>query len=360
MVSVQPSPLMPRPKARTRQKKTNILRTFLLPAGMVVGVMTLGFLSLPSILAKDLQVAKASAVPADTLGSRVFPVTVDPTTKTITQNAQVDKLLSTRPTSLAASSGLGNKVFEWIAVQISSLKAYQFVAGAAGFNSLFVTIHPGDRQEQVATAFGTTLGWTPAQELAYTAAVKKINPLLPEGTVVPGTYFLNVTSPQDVASLLNDRFQKDIVGRYSTTTQSRVPLKDALTIASLLDRESGSWDDMRLISGIIWNRLFIGMKLQIDATLQYAEANGTKGSGGWWPLVEPKDKYIKSAYNTYQHAGLPPTPIASPSLAAVLAALNPKKTDCIFYFHDSNSQFHCSKDYATHVALLKQYYGQGK
>jgi UPF0755 protein len=58
--------------------------------------------------------------------------------------------------------------------------------------------------------------------------------------------------------------------------------------------------------------------------------------------------------------GLPPTPIANPSVAAVLAALNPTKTDCLFYFHDRKGDFHCSETYEGHVAALKKYYGQGR
>jgi UPF0755 protein len=177
---------------------------------------------------------------------------------------------------------------------------------------------------------------------------------------VPGIYFASIDDPEGVATLVHDRFDADILSKYSPSTAEQVPLEQALTVASLIEREAGSWDDMRMISGIIWNRLFKGMKLQIDATLQYAEANQRAGKTGWWPSVEPKDKYIKSAYNTYQHVGLPPAPIANPSLAAVLAALNPKKTDCLYYFHDSHGVFHCSKTYAEHVKLLKKYYGQGR
>jgi UPF0755 protein len=125
---------------------------------------------------------------------------------------------------------------------------------------------------------------------------------------------------------------------------------------------------MRIISGIIWNRLFNNMNLQIDATLQYAKASEPDGktsqrgevAGNWWPAVLPKDKYIKSPYNTYENPGLPPGPIATPSVAAVLAALNPVPTSCLYYFHDANGVFHCSDTYVEHVALLKEYYGQGK
>ena len=100
------------------------------------------------------------------------------------------------------------------------------------------------------------------------------------------------------------------------------------------------------------------MRLQIDATLQYAK--GSKPSEPWWPGVRPADKFIASVYNTYENSGLPPAPIANPSLDAILAALNPTKTDCMYYFHDRQAEFHCSPTYEEHVELLKQYYGQGK
>jgi UPF0755 protein len=99
------------------------------------------------------------------------------------------------------------------------------------------------------------------------------------------------------------------------------------------------------------------MKLQLDATLQYAKANGRNG---WWPVVRSRDKYIRSPYNTYQNGGLPPGPIANPSVAAIVATLNPKKTPCFYYFHDNDSAFHCSETYDEHVALLKKYFGRGR
>jgi UPF0755 protein len=98
---------------------------------------------------------------------------------------------------------------------------------------------------------------------------------------------------------------------------------------------------------------------QIDATVQYAKAND-KNVSRWWPSVLPRDIYRRSPYNTYQHPGLPPTPIASPSVAAILAALNPIKTSCLFYFNDKAGAILCSDTYDEHVARLKQEYGRGK
>ena len=159
--------------------------------------------------------------------------------------------------------------------------------------------------------------------------------------------------------MVNKHFVEDILSHYGTTTAELVPLNDALTVASLIQREAAGSDDMRIISGIIWNRLFLNMNLQIDATVQYAEANA-RSAGSWWPPVATRNLFLKSPYNTYVNKGLPPTPIANPSVAAVLAALNPVNTDCMFYFHDRMGQFHCSATYAEHVALLKKYYGRGK
>ena len=165
--------------------------------------------------------------------------------------------------------------------------------------------------------------------------------------------------PSEAQALVNERFYEKILSHYGTTTAQVVPLNQALTIASLIEREAGGADDRRLISGIIWNRLFINMNLQIDATLQYVKANSLAGAN-WWPKPMPADRFRKSPYNTYLNNGLPPTPIASPSVASVLAALNPKNTSCLFYFHDASGGFHCSDTYAEHVVLLKKYYGRGK
>ncbi len=67
------------------------------------------------------------------------------------------------------------------------------------------------------------------------------------------------------------------------------------------------------------------------------------------------DKYIESPFNTYQNVGLPPSAIASPSLAAIDAAYNPAKTDCIFYLHDRYRKIHCTTNYQAHKANVQKY-----
>jgi UPF0755 protein len=126
----------------------------------------------------------------------------------------------------------------------------------------------------------------------------------------------------------------------------------AIKIASLVQREAAGESDMPLIAGIIWNRLLQGMPLAIDATIQYAK--GGTDDDYWTPLVKGDTK-MDSLYNTYLHKGLPPTPIANPGLPAILAVLNPAKTDCLYYLHDSSGTIHCAATYAEHQKNIEKY-----
>lgn len=277
-----------------------------------------------------------------------FPVTVDPHTKTILSDERVEAYLQSDASPLQANA---SAAFSKIAELVVSFLA-SFSNRAADTNLVFthrdkvVVIAPGARKEEVAAAFAGVLGWS-AQE-------KKEFLSIPEGFLFPGTYAVHRgASPLEVLSALYGQFEENVASRYGESVEEVVPLATALTIASLIQKETIGTRDMRLVSGIIWNRIFAGQKLQLDATLQYAKASRVQ-NGVWWPRVLPKDKFIDSPYNTYKHAGLPPTPIASPSTAAVVAALNPSQTDCFFYFHDPRGDIHCSADYETHAALIDQ------
>jgi len=109
---------------------------------------------------------------------------------------------------------------------------------------------------------------------------------------------------------------------------------------------------MPLISGIIWNRLLKGIKLDIDATVAYAKGNI---KDGFWAPPKKADLKIDSPYNTYLYKGLPPTPICNPGIEAISAALYPASTTCLYYFHDENKIIHCSKSYEEHQENIKKY-----
>lgn len=313
--------------------------------------------SIPSLLA--LQVHREEALaPAP----EQFPISVYPSKKTIVENAEVSAYFASPESPFqAAAGGAGDffsRAFEWVATAIADAPWYRSIAAADA--PRFVTIAAGLRKEQVASMFAKELEWDAKQQKEFLTATSSASLPLVEGSFSPGTYavFAGMT-PLEAQALVNERFTNDILSHYGPTIAEHVPLVQALIIASLIQRETIGTSDMRLVSGVIWNRLWSNMNLQLDATLQYAKAN-QKSTKSWWPKVVPADAYLRSAHNTYLHGGLPPTPIANPSVAAVIAALNPEKTPCLFYFNDPKGNILCTNSYKEHVALLKKVYGRGK
>lgn len=228
-----------------------------------------------------------------------------------------------------------------------------FYVNLANPDIKIIKVQEGLRKEQIADLIGDKLDWNEEQRYQF-SNLHTTDARTFEGHYFPATYFLSKDdSPSQVGETMFQEFNK------KTSTIAKKASKDILnentilTIASIIQREAGSKDDMALISGIIWNRIFSGMKLQMDATLQYVKGSEAEG---WWGEVNPEDKKLKSAYNTYMHAGLPPGAIANPGLAAISAAYNPQKTKCLFYLHDKNRIIHCAATYEEHRKNIERYY----
>lgn len=278
-----------------------------------------------------------------------FTVGVDPTNKAIVPH---EGSLGVAATRILATALVGVTDMTRLAADaIMATKLYDAL-GAVAPDSF--TIDPGMRREQVASVLAVSLGWSKAQKQIFLEVTREEGA---EGTLYPSTYVVHAsTMPAEAYSIIKERFNTRVATRYTSAVAEVVPMEDALALASIIEREAGSADEMRIISGIFWNRIFAGMRLQADSTLQYARGTA---QNGWWPVPRSRDKYVQSPFNTYLHAGLPPTPIASPSLAAIQAALNPAQTECLFFFH-AKGEFYCSKTYDEHVATLKSIYGRGK
>jgi cell division protein YceG involved in septum cleavage len=277
-----------------------------------------------------------------------FPVSVDPQSRTIKEIDQVVLLEGADAVETAEQTDATwlDRVFALFADQ----NWYQNLATPI---SRVVVIWPGERKEEAAKNIGDVLRWDATERAEFISLVTTTEPIIPEGTFYPDRYVAHRNAtPQEVATMINTTFKEQVLTRYTPEVESVVPLADALTIASLLEREASDFENMREVAGVIWNRLFIDMPLQLDATLQYARGSRPT-EPDWWPVPQPRDKFIESAYNTYANQGLPPAPIANPSSAAVLAALNPIPTDCLFYFHGPEQDYYCSVTYDEHVRKLR-------
>lgn len=229
----------------------------------------------------------------------------------------------------------------------SLLANLSFYLDLANPSMRIVRVQEGLRKEEVAKVMADKLDWTDQDKEDF------INNTNVEGYYFPKTYLIyKDEDPSTVTATMFDEFSKQVSKIKKPLSKKVINEETALKIASIIQREAAGKEDMNLISGIIWNRIFNGMKLQIDATLQYA-----KGSeeDGWWRQVTPADKKIKSSYNTYLYAGLPPGSISNPGLAAISAAYNPQKTDYLFYLHDKNRKIHCAKTYEEHKKNIDKY-----
>ena len=210
------------------------------------------------------------------------------------------------------------------------------------------------RKEQVGEILAEALGWSKKELTKWNTIYTNLKPEYLEGVYYPDTYLIPVSeSGEKIAQRLINRFNEKFAPYAEKYITANIRWVTGLKIASLIAREAAGISDMKLISGIIWNRLNKGMPLQIDATMQYTL--GKNSQEKWWGVIDIKEKQNDSLYNSYLHKGLPPTPICSPNIAYIEAALNPEETDCLFYLHDHLKQIHCSKTYEEHLENIKKY-----
>jgi len=210
------------------------------------------------------------------------------------------------------------------------------------------------RKEQVGEILADALGWNENDLEKWNTIYTNTTPEYFEGVYYPDTYLIPVDeNGEQVAKRLISRFNEKFAPYAEKYIAANIRWVTGLKIASLIAREAAGLNDMKLISGIIWNRLDKGMALQIDATMQYAL--GKNSEGKWWGSIVLDEKQNDSPYNSYLHKGLPPTPICSPNIDYIEAALNPEETDCLFYLHDHFKQIHCAVTYEEHLQNIKKY-----
>lgn len=234
-----------------------------------------------------------------------------------------------------------------------SMNSWQVIKKLTGKQDLFwVNIYYCPRKEQVGEKLADVLGWNKEKLNEWNNLYKGTDYF--EGVYYPDTYLIPASeSVEEVAQRFIDRFNDKFAPLQDEYVSKNIKWTTGLKIASLIAREAAGREDMSTISGIIWNRLNQDMRLQIDATMQYTL--GKNENGSWWGAIDLEQKQIDSPYNSYKHTGLPPTPICSPNIEFINAALNPVDTDCIFYLHDSNRQIHCAKTYEEHKLNIRKF-----
>jgi UPF0755 protein len=165
--------------------------------------------------------------------------------------------------------------------------------------------------------------------------------LAAEGRFFPDTYAVaKGSSDLDVLKRALRAMDKQLQAAWEARSQD-VPLKspeEALTLASIVEKETGRASDRAAISGVFNNRLRIGMRLQTDPSVIYGMGQSYDGN------IRKRDLQTDTPWNTYTRNGLPPTPIAMPGKAALLAAVQPEDTKALYFVArgDGSSQFSAS------------------
>jgi UPF0755 protein len=245
-----------------------------------------------------------------------------------------------------------------------SMNAYELAGTFAyGPAQKWVVIPPGKRKEQVALIVMKALNWPEDMAINFITVSE-------EGYLFPDTYLINTdATPEEVFKKLKTNFNEKFGAEIQTALLAQNIRNDtAIKIASLIERESGGDSDKPIIAGIILNRINEEMRLEIDATVQYALAtencllssknpdNHPVFECDFWPrLPSGVVRKIDSSYNTYQVDALPPAPICSPSLASIRAVAFPAETDAFYYLHSSDKQIHTAQTYEEHKENIKEY-----
>jgi len=171
-----------------------------------------------------------------------------------------------------------------------------------------------------------------------------------EAGIIPETYHLakDVNEKNLMKTLIaqsEKEYQKlaqHYLKKYDTKAWNRI-----LTIASVTQKEAANNQEMPIVASVVYNRLKIDMPLQMDGTLNYGKYSHVK--------VTPKRiKTDKSGFNTYKNRGLPPYPVCSVSIKAIKAALNPAKTNYLYFMKNKSGVHDFTSSYQQHLRNIKR------
>lgn len=213
---------------------------------------------------------------------------------------------------------------------------------------LTLTIFPGWRLEEIAASLAEGgfpfsaeefLQQTEASADDFTILSSRPEGAGLEGYLLAGSYVFEreVSVAEVVSEVLQASSQAIGPELTEAISNAGFSLHEALTLASIVEREGLVEEEMPMIASVFLNRLAIGMRLEADPTAQYALGYDT-GSESWWtrPLLAEHLR-VQSPYNTYQIDGLPPGPISSPSLAALEAVAFPEQSEFLFFQAECNN-----------------------
>ena len=174
----------------------------------------------------------------------------------------------------------------------------------------------------------------------------------PEGWIFPDTYYYTVGIDSMVLLRQSHQKMQTVLAESWQTRDPQLPLTSpyqALILASIVEKETAKIEERPKVAGVFISRLKKNMLLQADPTIIYGLGDRFDGN------LRSRDLKEDQPYNSYTRKGLPPTPIAMPSLSSVTAVMNPEHSDYLYFVAKGDGSHHFSKTYAEHLKAVRKY-----
>lgn len=172
-----------------------------------------------------------------------------------------------------------------------------------------------------------------------------------EGFLFPETYLISLdAAPRAVLRQMVEEFKKSIreINLRQRAREHNMTLREAVTLASIIERETTLPEERRVVSAVFHNRLRKGMRLEADPTVLFVLRDFEE-------TLTRSDLQVNSPYNTYGSSGLPPGPICSPGAASLEAAVNPADSEALYFVSRNDGSHKFSRTLAEHRSAVKKY-----
>ena len=171
-----------------------------------------------------------------------------------------------------------------------------------------------------------------------------------EGFLFPDTYHFPLSiGGREVVDRMRENFDGKLTAEMIQEIEKQgKTIFEIIIMASMIEKEVRTPEDKKLVSGVLWKRLGIGMPLQVDATIIYITGKQTT-------RVSLQDLQIDSPYNTYKYQGLPVGPICNPGLDSIIAAIYPEESQYLYYLSAPNGTTHFSRTLQEHNIAKNKY-----